>query len=469
MIKRIATLLLGIGLIGLGVLLFVAPGNSSAVQMLVRFWPLFLVLAGIVRLLGFLIDRHPKSPVGGMLITTVGGILLSANLLGHNSFLLLIGKYWFWLLSALIAGRVMKQYLHRPQDGPRPNAFAPGAVAAMILILVSGLGAAYMIKTGKQPELRLGSLGEVGDLLFAGERTVEDKAAQFFPVKPDSRLIVNHINGEIEVTTAPQPQATARLVKRIRSGSDEEANEIAKAIQLEIISDGDDHQLSIKADGVERDFSTSLIVTLPRQTVAHLEINARHCRVTLGEINGNVAIQAERSRIRVEGVNGDLAVVSNDGDPIVASRIRGSLRIKAENGAVEVEDMRGQATIEADGNVRVTDFQGPLQVNVERGTISLETSEAIRGEIKASSDRGRIRLSIPRDSEFRLDACADRGRVLLGGFEEFTPHRRERSVLWGYNRSDSAPLVNLRSGRGDIQVQSSGLALAGAEDGEQRN
>ncbi|MGH9843505.1 MAG: hypothetical protein ACREEM_32605, partial [Blastocatellia bacterium] len=245
MIKRIATLLLGIGLIGLGVLLFVAPGGSTAVQMLVRFWPLFLVLAGVVRLLGFLIDRHPKSPVGGMLITAVGGILLSANLLGHTSFLLLLGKYWFWLLLAFIAGRVMKQYLHNPRDGSRPSAFAPGAVAAMILILASGLGAAYLVRTGRQPELRLGRLGEMGDLLFAAERSVEDQSPRIFSIKPDSRLIFNHAGGEIEITTAPQPQVTARLVKRIRAGSDEEANEIAKTIQLQIASDGDDHQLSV--------------------------------------------------------------------------------------------------------------------------------------------------------------------------------------------------------------------------------
>ncbi|MCI0660684.1 MAG: hypothetical protein L0220_06395, partial [Acidobacteria bacterium] len=64
MFKRIATLLLGIGLIGLGVLFFVAPERVFIVQLLTRFWPLFLVLAGLVRVAGYLIDRHPRSPVG---------------------------------------------------------------------------------------------------------------------------------------------------------------------------------------------------------------------------------------------------------------------------------------------------------------------------------------------------------------------------------------------------------------------
>ena len=117
MLKRLATLLLGIGLIGLGVLFFLAPERTFVVQLLMRFWPVFLILAGIVRVAGYLIDRHPRSPVGGMMLAAMGGILLSANLLAHTSLLLILGNYWFWILLAFIAGRVLKQYTHRVEDG----------------------------------------------------------------------------------------------------------------------------------------------------------------------------------------------------------------------------------------------------------------------------------------------------------------------------------------------------------------
>jgi DUF4097 and DUF4098 domain-containing protein YvlB/uncharacterized membrane protein HdeD (DUF308 family) len=576
MIKRIATLLLGIGLIGLGVLFFAAPEGSTAIRMLMRFWPVFLILAGIVRVAGFLIDRHPKSPVGGMLVTALGGVLLSANLLAHNSLLLVIGKYWFWFLLALVAGRVMKQSLHRPSDGLRPRAFSPGAIAAMVLIVGSGLAANYFIRSGRQINLRLGKFGEVRDFMFGNQLAVEDEPPQSFEIGPDSRLVLNNINGDIEVTAAPQQTATARIIKRIRAVSEEEAREAAKNIHLRIASDGGNHQISIDAGSIQQDFTSVVILTLPQNLAAHLEINnalggvklgglhgnhiirnserieiqrnegrvsvenprgeiemnqisgdvsiansrrnvglqaiagkvtldvkggnvnaeaitgnmqlraadarlelsrvgddahsvsltieeARNCRVNLQAIKANVAITAERSRVEAEDIAGNLSVTGS-GERIVANRVKGALRIKAENGAVEVEEMRGPATIEATRDVTVRDFRGPLQIDSRQGTIRLETDQKLSGDLKASSDRGRIRVSLPEDCGFRLDASTGRGRVKINGFDAVKLRRDDRSALLGYNVTESAPVVNLRSGAGDIQLQSSGLALASRDD-----
>src|SRR5262249_44529379 len=197
MIKHIATLLLGIGLIGLGVLFFLAPQGSKAIQLLTQYWPLFLILAGIVRVAGFLIDRHPKSPVAGMLITAIGGILLSANLLGHTSLLVLLGKYWFWLLLAFVAGRILKQYLHRSSNGViRPRAFAPGAIAGMILIMASGLAANYFARSGREINLPLNKFGAVGNFIFGDELSVEDGPPRIFPISSGAQLTFNNIRGD---------------------------------------------------------------------------------------------------------------------------------------------------------------------------------------------------------------------------------------------------------------------------------
>src|SRR5262245_40208907 len=163
MSRRFATLLLGIGLIVIGALFFVAPEQAFAVRWLRELWPVALILAGMVRVAGYLIDRHPRSPAGGVMITAIGGILLSANLLEHNSFILILGKYWFWILLAFVAGRLLKQYTHRIEDGPRPNTFSPAAIAIMLLIAGVGLAANFATQSGRGGlNLRLGNWG-VGD------------------------------------------------------------------------------------------------------------------------------------------------------------------------------------------------------------------------------------------------------------------------------------------------------------------
>src|SRR5262249_56219559 len=184
MSKRIATLLLGIGLIVIGALFFVAPEQALAVRWLMSLWPVALVLAGLVRVAGYLIDRHPRSPAGGMMIMAAGGILLSANLLGHKSLILILGKYWFWILLAFIAGRLLRQYTHRIEDGIRPNAFSPAAIVVMILIVGVGLAASFAIRSGHGGfNLRLGNFC-VCDFFFHIQLSTSYQSPHYFYLTP---------------------------------------------------------------------------------------------------------------------------------------------------------------------------------------------------------------------------------------------------------------------------------------------
>jgi DUF4097 and DUF4098 domain-containing protein YvlB/uncharacterized membrane protein HdeD (DUF308 family) len=578
MLKRLATLLLGIGLIGLGVLFFVAPERAFAVQILMRFWPVFLILAGVVRVAGYLIDRHPRSPVGGMMIAAVGGILLSANLLGDRSLIQILGKYWFWILLAFVAGRLLKQYTHRIEDGARINAFAPGAVVLMILITAGGLAANYLVKSVGQDGI-LSHLGEVGSYLF-GDRFSVAGEPQTFAFASPARLVINDAKGDVEINSAPQPQATARLVKHIRAASEEEAKEAAKNIHLQIATDGANYQITVNSAEIQQDYIVSIIITLPQNVAANAEIanalgavklaglrgdhtirncervevgqnsgrvgienprgpvalsqiqgqvnlvntrhdvtlrdingavtldvkggavnletasgpvqlrasdariemkevgndssapppqrvvvieNTRGSRIKLQEIKGGVAINAERSRIEAEEIAGDLAVDSSS-ERVKINRLTGSLRVKAGDGAVEIEEIKGSATIDATRDVAVRNFRGPLNVTSRSGDISLEISEKLAADLTAVNGRGKIRISIPEDSGFRLDANAAGGRLRVRGFDGVATLRKNRSYATGYNLSESAPLVSLRSSGGEIQLQSSGRAIASRDE-----
>lgn len=162
MFKRIATLLLGVVLIGAGMWLFIAVGESVALQWLTNLWPVFLIMAGLVRVFSYLIDRHPRSPVGGMMITAIGGILLAANLRSDWSALFLIGQSWFFLLLAFVVGRVLRQYTHRAEDGARVPAFSAGAILVIILLAGGGLATNYLAKNSRHLqdiEFKLSQLG----------------------------------------------------------------------------------------------------------------------------------------------------------------------------------------------------------------------------------------------------------------------------------------------------------------------
>lgn len=148
--QRLVTILLGISLVGLGVFVFLAPAETFIVRTLMHYWPLFLLLAGAVRVLSHLLDGRPRSPMGGVMMTAMGSILLAASLRGEFSLLQILGRYWFWLLLAFIAGRVMRQYTQHLIDRGRPRAFSFGAVVLMLLLIGSGLTASFITKHGER-------------------------------------------------------------------------------------------------------------------------------------------------------------------------------------------------------------------------------------------------------------------------------------------------------------------------------
>ncbi len=580
MFKRIATLLLGIALIGLGVFLFVAPGGSVVIQWLTKLWPVFLILAGLVRVFGYLIDRHPRSPIAGMMVTAFGGILLAANLRGDRSILILFGQYWFFLLLAFIVGRVLRQYTHRVEDGKRVPAFSPGAILVMVLLVGGGLASNYLVKHRERLhgfELKVGQLG------FWGSRfNIEDEPPQQFSIAQDSRLIISDFRGDVEIATLAGSLPMARLIQHIRANNQEEANQAASKIQLRITPVGKNLQFATTANEVPNDFTGTLVLTLPpaqfggveivnvsgsvklkglrgnhvirnskelevkenagdvkvetpqcsvelfsvqgnvsvldsnrglslgeihgsmtlsanggtikvdesvgqlklRAQNAQIEIqsisgdarltanqnlvaieDANNSRINLSEIQGSVNVSAERSRIEAENIAGNLTIKTSS-QRVQVNRVSGALKINAENSSVQVEEANGSAEIETTQDVTVQGFRGALTVTTTSGSINLSTDEKLAGNIKATSERGHIKVALPEDSGFKLDAGSERGRVKVNGFENMESPKRQRQVMLEHNAGINSPVIVLKSSNGDIELQSSGLALASQEQKE---
>jgi DUF4097 and DUF4098 domain-containing protein YvlB len=204
-----------------------------------------------------------------------------------------------------------------------------------------------------------------------------------------------------------QSLATMKLSKTIYATTDETAAQIARNISLQINPNGGKYQISLNAPGVNQEtFTTTIIIELPQENIP------------------------------------------------------AGVEILAADGNVTIEDLKGALTIKAARDIKVRNFRGPLNVRTERGAIDMETDEKISADIRAVSENGKINVTIPEDSRFRLDAASNDGRVRLHGFDQLNYQRHERSVVEGFNIGINAPLVNLRSDKGRIRLQSSGLALA---------
>jgi len=338
-----------------------------------------------------------------MMITAIGGVLLTSNLRGEHSFLQIIGNHWFWLLLALVIGRVMSQYLHHIEDGPRPRAFSPAAIVFMLLIVGGGLTANYLAKRD-QIVYRINA--SVSHYFKSRDYSIADEQPQTFVLLPDTQLFINNFSGDVELSVRPQSQVTVKLNKIIHADGDEAAARIARGIGLQIDSEGGKYLISVNAPGINEKFSTTMIIELPEEMFPS------------------------------------------------------AVEVMAENGDVSIDDLKSALTIKAAHDITVRNFRGPLNVRTERGAIHLETDEKITADLNAVSETGKIIVTLPEDSKFRLDAVSSNGRVKLDGFEQINYLRHEKSMVECFNIGMNGPMINLRSDRGRIRLQSSGLALA---------
>src|SRR5436853_4839746 len=112
----------------------------------------------------------------------------------------------------------------------------------MILLAGSGLASNYLTKNRNclnGVELKLRRLG-----LFGGEFVVEDDPPQTLSISAAQRLLISNFKGNIEISTNAQSEPIARLVKRIRANSQDEASQIAKNIHLQIAPAGKNLQFN---------------------------------------------------------------------------------------------------------------------------------------------------------------------------------------------------------------------------------
>ena len=486
--KRVGILLLGLTLIALGASFLIFGDRTHAFELFLRLWPIFLVLAGLVRLSGFLLDRDPKSPLGGVLLLAVGGILLTAAFRGDSGFGLILAKYWFFLLLAFVAGRLIAEYARANEYGDKRRTFGPGTISIALLICGVGLGAHFV---SKDPNLQARFSAPFEKLAAAGKPqsrfTFGEKASDVIRIASGKRLSVVEFPGNVEVHgSGPGPAAVPSngpdvrvfLIKRIFAESQSDAAAIADPVRLQIDSRASETRVQTAAFAPNDSVELSLLIEVPDGSIQSLELvrssgpvkvtsievpvklSEPRQSVVLKQIEGDVTVDGASALVDASTINGNLTIRSSSGDAVKASDITGSLEIKADQTSVEADEIQGPVKVNARRNIKVTNFEGPLRVTSAQGAIELVLNSVPAFDIIAETGRGGAKLSLPAESIFRLEALTQSGRIRIRGFDHLGLGEEWRETRVNFEPGSPAPLIHLKSSKGDVLISSSGNAVA---------
>jgi hypothetical protein len=210
---------------------------------------------------------------------------------------------------------------------------------------------------------------------------------------PESALLVDTLNGRIEVVAEPQRSDVlieARL--RCRGYTQADADERLAATTLDVSRDAN-RRLVVKPvfpGGRRSGDGASVSIRIPDATGVHLDTS-----------NGSVVAASLAGRLVVDTSNGSIKVTDHDGPA----------RLDTSNGSVNVSNLAG--TLWADtsnGAITLTNVAGSVEVDTSNGSITLAN---VAGPVQADTSNGAIRLSLSPDQAGPLRLDTSNGSITV--------------------------------------------------------
>ena len=427
--NRRGTLLLGLLLLAAGVVLVLAPAGSGVAGWMMQLWPVFLICAGVVRVMGYAVERKPRSPLIGMLLIIVGVLFLAARFQPGLNALQVYGRYWVLLLVVFGSVELVRYYSHRHAEGPPPRLFTPLRIAVVLLIVVTGV---FANRAANSPSvlsaLRLpGFLSGLRDSVVGQVYAFTDQTVVSNDVKPGMTISVNNSYGDVKITGGGSA-VKATLVKGVRGWSQDEARKIADRIKLQVNQTPAGLTITTNRDQFTEQFTTDIEIEVP--SFIRVSLTDSYGSVTASGIQGGVTAKASHGQADLTDIKGDVSLQLSYCN-VTASNIEGNLNVSgakrarisnvtgavdltantASNGAVDLRDISGPVHVNAPFcRIDAQDLDQPAEFKTEHASVDVsKTSDvtiyAPHSDVRAKSINGDLHVS-SSNSTLQLSAIA---------------------------------------------------------------
>lgn len=413
------TLLLGLLLLGAGLVLVLAPARSGIAGWLIALWPVFLICAGVVRVMGFAVERKPRSPLVGMLLIIVGVLFLVARFQPGLNALQVYGRYWVLLLAVYASVELVRFYSHRHAEGLPPRVFTPMRVLVVLMIVCSGVLANRVAsKPSVISALRLpGFLNGLRDSVVGEAYAFTDQQVVSTNIRQGTKVTITNSYGDVKVTGGGTV-LKATLVKGVRGWSQDDARKVADRIRLIVSQVDDGLTITTNRDQVDGQYTTDIQVELP--SYANVSIADSYGSITASGIEEGLTAKASYGQAELNDIKGDVNLALSyydiiaskvDGDVTVTgarrariSSVTGALNLSGSNGDVDVRDIAGELRVEAPfSKIVAQGIDQNAQLKTEHASVDVSRAgdvivNAPHSDVRARNIDGDLRIASSNSS-----------------------------------------------------------------------
>ncbi len=445
--------------------------------------------------------RPARSLAGPVVLILLGVVFLLGTMGVLHWFML--GQWFahYWPLLLILWGIVkLVEYQQAQSSGRRARGIGAGGVFLLIVLIVFGLIATQAARFNWQ-ELRDQMNMNDGDFNFFGHTySYSDQLAQEFPA--GASLRVTDDRGAVNVTVSTDNQIHVTVHKRIGAESQHNADEWNTTTKPQITVSGGVVTLNANTHGGgDHWVTTDIDIAVPRKaalavTSRHgdvnvtgrdgdVEISNQHGDVATTDVNGKVSLHLEHSSARVSQVASDVSIEGRANDVSIED-VKGEVHLNGDftenlklariNRAVSFRSSRTNiqfARLDGDldldsGDLQAQNITGPLRLETRSKDIQLggvsgdvhltDANGAIEirisklGSVQVENRQGDIQIYVPDKAKFQVDAHVRNGEVQTDFSDLKVDNTNDRGVATG-SVGGGGPLLTLKNEHGTIEIR----------------
>jgi hypothetical protein len=404
--------------------------------------------------------RYRRSFAGPVVLIILGVVFLMGNLhmLAWERIGAMFAHYWPLLL---ILWGIMKLIEHQQaqRDGLPARGIGAGGVFLVLIIIVCGLAATQASRfnwkgLGDSININDDDLNNIFGETYNYDNNLEHELTPAI-----TSLRVNNDHGAVRVSVADENKINVVVRKRVGAESRNDADRYNGESMPQITVAGNAIVLDAKTQGAgDHPIQSDLDITLPRKMAVQItsrrgdvsvtgrdgevEINNQHGDVSVEDINGNVKLNIDKSSAKVEQISGDVHIDGHlnevsvtdvkgsaqlDGDfeeSVKLARIGKNVSFKSARTDLEFSRIDGDLDsddLHADQitgpvhlttrskQISLTDVSGDVRLQDDNGGV--EVSMRSLGNVQIDSRNGDVQLNVPEKAGFHVDARTHDGEI----------------------------------------------------------
>lgn len=462
-----------------------------------------------------------RSLLGPVLLVAFG-VGLFALQSGHLQLVLLLAwlAHW-WPLLLVLAGLVLLgEWALDHLFSSRPPSLSyrrrPGAGTVLLLGLLVFAGVAGRGLEQNAHWLKSGSatlFGETWNLdeLFAQHTDVSHTLTA--PLAKGALLTVQNFAGNITVTGASDDgQVHVTSHQRVWAWHSHDLREKQERSQPTLTADGAGLRLMASGDGRDRD---DLTITVPHN--AALLIAPEQGEVSVSEFRGPVTLVDHQGNVELTAITGPVTVTSQDDDAdLTGHSLSGDIEVNGRAGDLSFSDITGSLRLHGDffGTTRLERIQAPLHfqssftdlscsalagsleiegrtkleadnltgpvvisttdrsltlhslhggvvINNRNGPVDLSLADPL-GPVSVTTTDASITVHVPPEAAFHLNGDTADGQITTDLRLPIQQHDRHTTVAGQVH--SNGPAIELKTNGGDLKIFHSVAGLAKAEE-----